>query len=136
MSARRILPTLDRLASGRQRDRPATWRIALDALQKARAHRVALAAAFADVVGMARLVQAWAAGQYKRVPWRSIVLATAALLYFLNPLDVIPDIIFFAGYLDDVAVIGMVMSSIRSDVEQFQRWETHRRSRSPEVEPG
>ena len=135
MSARRILPTLDVLATGRRHDRPTTWRIALDALQKARAHRVALAAAFADVVGMARLVQAWAAGEYTRVPWRTIALAMGALLYFLNPLDLIPDMILFAGYLDDVAVIGMVMSSIRSDLEHFRRWDAHRRGAASEVEP-
>lgn len=42
-------------------------------------------------------------------PW---VLAVFALLYFISPIDPIPDIIPIAGLLDDVAVVGWVVKTI------------------------
>jgi uncharacterized membrane protein YkvA (DUF1232 family) len=39
-----------------------------------------------------------------------IVLIVAALLYLISPIDLVPDFIPFAGWLDDVAVAGLVLS--------------------------
>ena len=37
-----------------------------------------------------RMVKAYAAGKYKLIPWKSIIILTAVLTYFLMPLDLIP----------------------------------------------
>jgi len=39
-----------------------------------------------------------------------IILVVAALLYLISPFDVIPDFIPVVGWLDDVAVAGLVLS--------------------------
>ncbi|MDQ7784839.1 MAG: YkvA family protein [Desulfomonilaceae bacterium] len=39
-----------------------------------------------------------------------IILIVAALLYLISPIDAVPDFIPFAGWLDDVAVAGLVLS--------------------------
>ena len=36
-------------------------------------------------------------------------LIVGALLYFINPFDVIPDITPYLGFLDDMGVIGLVL---------------------------
>lgn len=46
-----------------------------------------------------------------------------AILYFLNPFDIVPDALPFIGYIDDVTILGWVISSLRSDIEDFRRWE-------------
>ena len=104
-------------------DRAAAWQVAIDALKKAREHRAVLHAVFRDLVTLASLVKAWAAGRYTEIPWRTILMATGALVYFLNPLDVVPDPVPFAGYLDDATVIGVVAAAIRRDVQRFRRWQ-------------
>ncbi len=38
-----------------------------------------------------------------------IVLVVAALLYLISPIDAIPDFIPFVGWLDDVALAGLVL---------------------------
>jgi uncharacterized membrane protein YkvA (DUF1232 family) len=119
----------------RSRDRTSAWRIAVDAAHKAHAHRAAIGSAFRDILGLGRLVKAWAAGEYTRVPWRTIALATGALLYFLNPLDLIPDALLVVGYLDDATVVTMVASSIRGDIERFRQWEAGGRGNLPEPRP-
>jgi uncharacterized membrane protein YkvA (DUF1232 family) len=39
------------------------------------------------------------------VPWQRKVIVVAALLYFILPLDAIPDLVPVIGYLDDFGVI-------------------------------
>lgn len=70
---------------------------------------------------LTQLVQAWARGEYRELPWKSLMSAIAALLYFVNPFDLLPDVLLF-GYVDDALVVGLVLSSLKSDIEAFDRW--------------
>jgi uncharacterized membrane protein YkvA (DUF1232 family) len=70
-----------------------------------------------------RLVQAYAKGNYKQAPWKSLVMIVAAILYFVSPIDLIPDFILGLGFADDIAVITFVYKSIQKDIEKFLAWE-------------
>ncbi len=76
-----------------------------------------------------RLLRAWVRGSYSIVPWRTLVFALAGILYFVDPLDVIPDPIPVIGYLDDATVLALVLHFIRKDIDHFQTWE---RTQPPE----
>lgn len=78
---------------------------------------------FLDVYTLIRLVRAWARGSYRRLPLRTILWSVAALLYFVDPFDLIPDAIPFFGYLDDAAVVGFVIKAISTDLAKFVEWE-------------
>jgi uncharacterized membrane protein YkvA (DUF1232 family) len=69
-----------------------------------------------------RLTKAYTKGDYREIPYRSLAIAVGALLYFINPMDLIPDFIL-TGLLDDAAVVGMVMASLKNDIDAFTRWE-------------
>ena len=97
--------------------------LAEDALTKAQKHKGSLIRVWDDLSSLVRLLQAWASGRYRAVPWRSISLAIAALLYFISPIDGVPDFIPFLGYVDDIFVVAWVMRAIRKDLERFQLWE-------------
>ncbi len=58
------------------------------------------------------------------IPVRSILLVIAAVLYFMNPLDLIPDAIIGLGFTDDFAVLTGVYKLIGSELEKFSAWET------------
>jgi uncharacterized membrane protein YkvA (DUF1232 family) len=45
-----------------------------------------------------------------RVPWGYKVLAALGLGYLLSPIDLIPDVILPIGYVDDLLVLGLVLS--------------------------
>ena len=66
------------------------------------------------------MLKSWASGDYKEVPWTTLVLCAGALIYFLNPLDAVPDLIPGAGFLDDATVIGFVLASIKQDIHNFK----------------
>ena len=43
----------------------------------------------------------------KRVPWVSKALMGLAMVYFLSPIDLIPEFIPIAGQLDDLVVVSI-----------------------------
>ncbi len=75
---------------------------------------------------LGRLARAYALGQYRDIPWRTMLILLAAIIYFLNPLDLIPDLIPVAGLADDVAVLVWVYNAIGHEIEKFQLWESSR----------
>lgn len=80
-----------------------------------------IAGLWVDLKSLTRLVQAYATGEYRVIPLKSLAAALGALLYFINPLDVIPDPLLF-GFVDDALVIGFVLSSLKADLEAYQQW--------------
>lgn len=76
-----------------------------------------------EVATAVRMVRETLARRYRRLPTRSLVAVLAALIYFANPLDAIPDAILGVGLLDDAAVLGWVLSRVRRDLEAFREWE-------------
>ena len=58
-------------------------------------------------------------GIYREVPWFSIAMSAVAILYFLNPMDFIPDWIIFAGFLDDAAMLALVFRALRDDLIKY-----------------
>lgn len=73
---------------------------------------------------MLRLIRAYAAGSYRDVPESTLVVIIAAVVYVVNPLDVIPDAVPALGYLDDATVIALAVRRSRQALDDFMAWET------------
>ena len=84
--------------------------------------RARLGDTFADLVLLASLLRDWVTGRYRTVPWGTLLTITGALVYFLMPLDAIPDPIVALGLIDDVAVISRTLKLTRTDLERYQQW--------------
>ncbi|WCL81371.1 YkvA family protein [Saprospira sp. CCB-QB6] len=69
-----------------------------------------------------RMVRAYAKGEYKGVSLQGVVLSVAALLYFVAPLDFIPDFLVI-GLVDDIALILWLIKNYKQELEDFQAWE-------------
>ncbi|QOI97245.1 MAG: DUF1232 domain-containing protein [Flammeovirgaceae bacterium] len=70
-----------------------------------------------------RLAKAYVSGRYRFVPWKTMATLLAALIYFLNPFDVVPDIVPVLGLGDDFAVLMWVYNSVAVEVDRFLAWE-------------
>jgi uncharacterized membrane protein YkvA (DUF1232 family) len=77
-------------------------------------------------LSLLRLLRAYGSGQYRNVPAKSLILIVAGVLYFVMPVDVIPDFVIGIGFLDDAAVLAWVVSSVRTVVTDFEKWESAR----------
>lgn len=62
-------------------------------------------------------------GKYNETPWQTVVMMIAGLLYFITPLDAIPDFIPVAGLVDDVTVLVWLGKCFREDLANYQIWE-------------
>ena len=77
-----------------------------------------------DFRALIRLVVAYARGLYRQIPVDKLVVVVAGLLYVVSPLDLIPDALPIAGFLDDAAVIGWVIKAVREELDAFREWES------------
>ncbi len=75
---------------------------------------------------VSRLLKAYASGQYRQVPWKTVIRIIAVLLYFVNPIDIIPDLLPFIGLTDDIALTLWLFSAIKDDIDAFLAWEKSR----------
>ncbi|MFB6247843.1 MAG: YkvA family protein [Salinibacter sp.] len=71
------------------------------------------------LLGLVRDVKA---GRYKSVPAWTLSAAAFALLYVLNPFDVIPDAVPLVGVLDDAAVVSACLKLLEQDLHDYRRW--------------
>ena len=111
-------------AESAARDKNKTKQLLHDALNKAYRNRAQLKSVWEDLMAVCRMLKAWSKGDYQSVPWKTIVLSLATVIYFLNPFDVAPDFIPGIGYLDDAVVLGFVVNSIKKELDKFLRWES------------
>lgn len=93
------------------------------ATRKARGHSGALARVWDDLSSLLRLLKCWATRRYTDVSPRTLVAVIAAVIYFVNPFDLIPDVLPVVGYVDDASVIAFVIASMKSEIERFRAWE-------------
>lgn len=108
-------------------DKKKTEHLLNEAARKARREK-GLVGEFAEDLGaMLRLLRAWVKGHYRVVPWKTIILALVAVIYFVDPFDLVPDFVPLVGYVDDAGVIGFVLRSIGKDLKLFQEWEAEER---------
>ena len=87
------------------------------------------------LLSLIRMVRCWVNREYKDVPWQTLVLVTASLVYLVTPVDAMPDFIPILGFTDDVAIISAVIASVGRDLERFLDWEKASTAQAQVLEP-
>ncbi|MEX1080925.1 MAG: YkvA family protein [Halofilum sp. (in: g-proteobacteria)] len=93
------------------------------AQRKASTHQGPLGDLKGELALLIRMLRAYARGAYPDLPWPTVLSSVGALLYFVTPVDLIPDFIAGAGLLDDAAVLAWAVRWMRSDLREFEAWE-------------
>lgn len=112
------------------RDPERAARLAESVEKKAKRNRGALGQTIDEVLALARMLRNYARRRYTNVPWRSIAMISAALFYFLAPIDMVPDFLF-GGFVDDVGLLLAVLRQVKSDVDAYKSWEKERAEAEP-----
>lgn len=76
-----------------------------------------------DARTLVRLLRAYAAGRYRDVAIEDLLLVLAGLVYFVSPVDLIPDVVAGVGLLDDLVVLRFVLRSVPDVLGRFRAWE-------------
>jgi uncharacterized membrane protein YkvA (DUF1232 family) len=67
------------------------------------------------------IIKDWISGDYTEIPVGSITLIIIGLLYFVSPIDLIPDFLP-GGLIDDAVVLSLVIKQITSDLDNYRIW--------------
>lgn len=70
-----------------------------------------------------RYLEAVTSKRYTEYSVWALTKIVAVLIYVVNPFDLIPDVIFWAGWLDDILAVGYIISLTTEELEKFQTWE-------------
>ena len=80
--------------------------------------------AWTTLQSLFRLVRSAASGEDTGVPGTTVAAAVAVLIYFLSPIDLIPDFIPVLGLLDDVALVAWFSTTVKHELDKFAVWES------------
>ena len=78
---------------------------------------------------MLRLIRAYYRRDYRNVPLQNLVMIVGAIIYILNPFDLIPDWIAGLGFADDAVVLAFAVRQTRQTLDEFMTWEIASRER-------
>jgi uncharacterized membrane protein YkvA (DUF1232 family) len=80
-------------------------------------HRVWL-----DILLCLELIRDYRSGTYRDIAAWALAAVAFGLLYLVNPVELIPDVIPVVDYLDDVAVIALVLKLVKAELEKYAAW--------------
>ncbi|MBX2898857.1 MAG: DUF1232 domain-containing protein [Cyclobacteriaceae bacterium] len=70
-----------------------------------------------------RLIKASLTGGYRFQSPRLLVALLAACIYFVNPLDLVPDVLPAIGLADDMTILAWVVNTASEELLAFDAWE-------------
>jgi uncharacterized membrane protein YkvA (DUF1232 family) len=121
--AEEVLGNKDKLTSLLQRAR-----------QKAQAGKGPLDEAFLKLRLVLNLLNDYIRGTYRVIPYKTLIMVVLAILYFVNVVDFIPDLIPVAGLIDDAAVLSFVASQANADLKTYEKWKYEQLDQQPPVD--
>ena len=71
---------------------------------------------------MISMIRSYVRKEYTEIPIGSILSMISALIYFVSPVDIIPDFLPVVGYLDDAAVVAACIKLVKSDIDDYKQW--------------
>ncbi len=75
-----------------------------------------------DIPVLVSVVKSYVTGEYKEIPYNTIIAIVATLLYVISPIDIIPDVIPVVGFADDAMAVAFCIKMIHEDLEKYRSW--------------
>lgn len=51
-----------------------------------------------------------------------IIVVLAGIIYFVSPIDIVPDFLVGLGFLDDAAILSFVIKQISDELYKYKGW--------------
>jgi uncharacterized membrane protein YkvA (DUF1232 family) len=68
------------------------------------------------------LMRHFANGSYRGIETKNVIIILAGMIYFISPIDLIPDVLPIVGFADDIALISFIYNSLSDELEKFELW--------------
>ncbi len=104
------------------KDKTKLSRLLEESMKKAKANRIGPVDEIWNKLQIVfSLLKDWIAGEYKQIPIGSLMILVVGLIYFITPIDILPDLIP-GGFVDDVVIFGFLFKQVSSDIEAYRLW--------------
>ena len=77
---------------------------------------------YSNFNALLRMVTAYVKGEYQ-ISQKTLMKVAFAMGYLVFIVDLIPDFLFMFGFIDDLAVLGWMLNSVKDDLQKFEAWE-------------
>lgn len=98
-------------------------RVSADKLKDVNVRNIKNSALVERLRVLIRMVRAYATGRYRGIKIGNVLLLVAAIVYFVTPIDLIPDFIPITGLLDDFTVVLWVYGKLQEEIDNYLEWE-------------
>lgn len=104
-------------------DKKKTQKLVNDAMKKAK--RSKKESSFEEIWDniqlLFQLAKDWSTAQYTQIPIGSMIAIIMGLLYFVSPIDFVPDFLP-GGLIDDAFVLSLIIRQIKTDLYKYKEW--------------
>ncbi len=77
---------------------------------------------FKDISVVCNMINDYICKRYTKIPMATVITLLAAVMYFISPIDIIPDFIPLIGHLDDMLVFAFVKDAAKIDIKKYEKW--------------
>lgn len=102
----------------------------LDRLERKLKHIPVVGGILSEIPVLIALVKAFLEKRYLEIPIGSIIAIVGALIYFLSPIDLMPDFLPAIGLVDDAAVLTLAFKLVHDDVAEYKSWRERNSAKS------
>ena len=75
-----------------------------------------------DIKDLFLMLKDYLIGRYREIPFWMIAAIAGVLIYIINPLDIVPDVIPVLGLIDDMLVFLLCISVVRLELNKYRKW--------------
>lgn len=99
-------------------DKDKTKELLAKAIEKSKKNSGAFKDIWDSVQLLFELVKDWINGKYRDVSKQTIGLIIIGIVYFVFPLDILPDPV----YIDDVTILGFIIKQVDYELRKYKKW--------------
>lgn len=112
----------NKIAATLIKDKGKTLNKIQEGFAKAEVNKSALGNVWEQLQLLFSLAKDYPSGAYTAIPKTTMISVLAALLYFISPLDLVPDFLVGLGFLDDAVILGFVFKKVSQELKKYQDW--------------
>jgi uncharacterized membrane protein YkvA (DUF1232 family) len=104
-------------------DKKKTQKLVNDAMKKAKRSKKegSFEEIWDNIQLLFQLAKDWSTAQYTQIPIGSMIAIIMGLLYFVSPIDFVPDFLP-GGLIDDAFVLSLIIRQIKTDLYKYKEW--------------
>ncbi len=77
-----------------------------------------------DLIVLCKMLKDTATRKYKPQSKKNMFLIVLGFVYFINPLDMVPDLLI-GGFLDDAAVLAWIVAKVDGEIQNYKLQSQH-----------